>query len=625
MSQHSDILVSSPKPQAQQAQRFHDLRMQFNSAFLAEDFAQAEAVCLKALEILDNGKSEIEELNRYFRMLGKGEKALDLARDSLTQNPGDSRLISITLDLLLQLGYVEEYEVLLRDVIDRYPDSERYYQLYHDFLISNSRSEELAAIAQQAAQQGIEISHTETDSLADEDGQVKTVISDACLQSMLQLFAGRENAYARQWANEQGASGYSLVNEPLTPAALKNHLQGSYTLGMYQLDSESKVGWIVFDLDISKEHRNELLNPEFKSWVSALLLEKTGEIAKLLSVYQIPCSIESSGYKGYHVWVFLEQKTSANLAKAFAERIAAQIPMDGLPLQLEVFPKQSTIKQGYGNLVKLPYGIHRLSGKLSTMLDDELEPHALSDFMASVKRTDPLTFIAALDSLGYTRTNDIAPIENLQKNADIEPLAMLDPLQDIEWLCLKQHCHALSHIEDTINTKRNLGSAQKNILRYTVGYLKNGPSIVNRLLSKCSNADTEDYMKSAFKGNAMGCAKIRNSLAAEIDLSLCNCSFDDASASYPNPLLHLAKRLLDSSHSCDLNELKLKDLVDKYLRSLKNHQEITRQLKSIESQILKLFEHSGIDHINTDYGVLSYGKNKDELTLILKALTNPEL
>ncbi|MCD8479070.1 MAG: hypothetical protein LRZ88_01815, partial [Candidatus Cloacimonetes bacterium] len=173
--------------------------------------------------------------------------------------------------------------------------------------------------------------------------------------------------------------------------------------------------------------------------------------------------------------------------------------------------------------------------------------------MASVKRTDPLTFIAALDSLGYTRTNDIAPIENLQKNADIEPLAMLDPLQDIEWLCLKQHCHALSHIEDTINTKRNLGSAQKNILRYTVGYLKNGPSIVNRLLSKCSNADTEDYMKSAFKGNAMGCAKIRNSLAAEIDLSLCNCSFDDASASYPNPLLHLAKRLLDSSHSCDLN------------------------------------------------------------------------
>ncbi|MCD8479071.1 MAG: hypothetical protein LRZ88_01820 [Candidatus Cloacimonetes bacterium] len=93
----------------------------------------------------------------------------------------------------------------------------------------------------------------------------------------------------------------------------------------------------------------------------------------MLSVYQIPCSIESSGYKGYHVWVFLEQKTSANLAKAFAERIAAQIPMDGLPLQLEVFPKQSTIKQGYGNLVKLPYGIHRLSGKLSTMLDGELE------------------------------------------------------------------------------------------------------------------------------------------------------------------------------------------------------------------------------------------------------------
>ncbi|MCD8479072.1 MAG: tetratricopeptide repeat protein [Candidatus Cloacimonetes bacterium] len=226
MSQHSDILVSSPKPQAQQAQRFHDLRMQFNSAFLAEDFAQAEAVCLKALEILDNGKSEIEELIRYFRMLGKGEKALDLARDSLTQNPGDSRLISITLDLLLQLGYVEEYEVLLRDVIDRYPDSERYYQLYHDFLISNSRSEELAAIAQQADATGIEISHTETDSLADEDGQVKTVIPMPACRVCCSSCRTPKNAYARQWANEQGASGYSLVNEPFNSRCPKKPFAG---------------------------------------------------------------------------------------------------------------------------------------------------------------------------------------------------------------------------------------------------------------------------------------------------------------------------------------------------------------------------------------------------------------
>lgn len=618
MLQYSDISPSLKPSGEGEENPFHGFRLQFNTAFLTEDFVLAEQACLQALKLEKLSASEVEEVVRYLRILGKGQLALDTINRFCLQAPNDLTLLSLKLDLLLLLGYADEYEQSALQALDSFPHNEHFYRQLYDFLQGHSRTDELHDLLQKAAQHGIILCQEEEFAEVEEDSVAESRISDANLQSCMQLLAGRENAYARQWVNDNGQSGYALVNEPLTPQTLKNHFQGNYTIGAYQLDTQNMVGWIVFDLDLAKEHQNDLLNPEFKSWVSALLLEKTQEIVQLLSVYHIPSSIEFSGYKGYHIWVFLEQRLSASLAKAFAERIAAQIPMDGLPLNLELFPKQSKIKQGFGNLVKLPYGIHRRSGMVSTFLDENLSPLPLSDFIVSVKKTDALTFVAALDSLGYIHS-EIPECTGISTRSSDLPLSIHpDPEEDIEWLCLKQYCYALSFLDSTIKTKRKLSGVQKNILRYTAGYLKNGPAIVNKLLSQCQNVDAAEFMKSGFKGNATGCTKIRNSLAAQMDTSQCNCSFDLLSAAYPNPLLHLAKLEQTSFQASDLNELKLKELVDSYLRLLKNHQEVSRQLHNVEAQILNLFEHIGIDHMNTDYGVLCYGKSKDQLTLNLK-------
>lgn len=624
MAQFIDLAESVASTSESEANPFHGVRLRFNSAFLAEDFATAETVCLQALELGKLSDNEIEELLRYLRMLGKGQFALDTLNKALSQRPDLERLQMLRLDLLLQLGKLDEYEQLVKQALELFPHNDSFYRQYHDFLQVNSRVEEAESVIQQATQHGITLFQQAHQASPDEPEVDNPEVSDASLQGFMQLFAGRENAYARQWLNDQGQSGYTLVNEPLTMQALRNHILGNYTLGVYQLDSQSKVGWIVFDLDIGKEQQIDLINPEFMSWANALLLEKTQEIVQLLAFHHIPCSVENSGYKGYHIWIFLEQRISASLAKAFAERIAAQISLEVLPLQLEIFPKQTKLKQGYGNLVKLPFGIHRRSGKLSTMLDTDHNPLSLADFLVQVKKLDSQTFIAALNSLGYINSETPEPPINLQilnnPPVTIDP----DPEEDIEWLCLKQNCYALSCIDNLIKTRRSITGAQKNALRYTVGYLKNGPAIVNKLLSQCHNISTEDYMKSGFKGNASGCAKIRNALSSEIDVSMCNCSFESTSAAYLNPLLHLASLAVSSSPVADLNELKLKELVDNYLRLLKNHKELTHQLNTTESQIMKVFDYTGIDHINTDYGVLCFDQSKHELTLNLKVSPKPE-
>jgi hypothetical protein len=87
-------------------------------------------------------------------------------------------------------------------------------------------------------------------------------LSNADLLTMINLFQGRENSYARQWVSDEGKYGYTPVNEPLNLNAVRNHLLGIQTLGIYQLDFMGKVKWIVFDLDVEKSHLDKLIKPE---------------------------------------------------------------------------------------------------------------------------------------------------------------------------------------------------------------------------------------------------------------------------------------------------------------------------------------------------------------------------
>ena len=84
---------------------------------------------------------------------------------------------------------------------------------------------------------------------------------------MINLFQGRENSYARQWVSDEGKYGYTPVNEPLNLNAVRNHLLGIQTLGIYQLDLMGKVKWIVFDLDVEKSHLDNLHDPAFRLWL----------------------------------------------------------------------------------------------------------------------------------------------------------------------------------------------------------------------------------------------------------------------------------------------------------------------------------------------------------------------
>ncbi|MEM4972910.1 MAG: hypothetical protein QXR87_04260 [Candidatus Hadarchaeales archaeon] len=178
----------------------------------------------------------------------------------------------------------------------------------------------------------------------------------------LRLFLWRGDVYAVQ--REDGA--YILVRKPLTPEILSRHLEGLETIGVYQVGN-GKVKWICYDLD-----GDDL--GEVRKCTLALL-----DTLRREGVPEEAVRVEFSGRRGYHVWIFLTP-TALRQAYVLARRFASktEVPVKG-KVGVEIFPKQASVPEGgYGNLVKLPLGVHRLTGQRSAFVSPpefkELDP-----------------------------------------------------------------------------------------------------------------------------------------------------------------------------------------------------------------------------------------------------------
>jgi len=161
------------------------------------------------------------------------------------------------------------------------------------------------------------------------------------------LFVNRTDAYALQ--NADGS--YGKVVTPLHDGVLEKHLDGSLTVGVYQIKpKKNTVKWIVWDIDDRKD-----------------ALSIANAIVKELKNDKKSGYIEASGSPdSYHVWLFCEP-ADAKDAYAYGRQIVERLGIE----DVEVFPKQERVEEGgFGNLMKLPLGIHRRVGQRSRFIDD---------------------------------------------------------------------------------------------------------------------------------------------------------------------------------------------------------------------------------------------------------------
>lgn len=217
--------------------------------------------------------------------------------------------------------------------------------------------------------------------------------------SQLRTFIGNPAVYATQRAD----GGYTPVRERLSDKVLRDHLNEKVTVGTYMGTRTeagiSVTGSLCIDVDTGFETDAEELR-------EALLKLRVPS----------PCiGIEFSGKKGYHVWVLFPYPVVNNHARRLGR---AALALASMPMSTELYPRQDDIPEftkkgdpGLGNLVKLPGGVHRVSGKRNDLITEVPRPMTVSEWGAVVGALPPE--VTARSS--YTGENRFPCIEDIQQ------------------------------------------------------------------------------------------------------------------------------------------------------------------------------------------------------------------
>ncbi|MEJ5347611.1 MAG: CRISPR-associated primase-polymerase type A1 [Desulfosoma sp.] len=348
---------------------------------------------------------------------------------------------------------------------------------------------------------------------------------EAAVQRYMSLFQGREDCFARQWVDRnQGTQGYVPVRRALEMADVMDHLQGRKTYGIYLLQQDSRVRLGVLDADLRLELRNREGMAQKRDLVrreQRYLLTRLMETAKS---WHLPCLVEFSGGKGFHFWFFLEEPLPAALVRAVLQRLAARLQPDVSCFQLEVFPKQDRLEgKGLGNLVKLPLGIHRLTGRPSYFLNTR--DRSLDGQLAVLEkvRRIPAKVFQELKS----ETEGAAVLVHPKREkwaADYPELAVLE-----------DRCAALGQILVECRQQRSLSVRAEKILLGTLGFLPRAKVLLHHVFQYVPeyNPHYVDYQLSRLRGTPLGCKKIHRLLGMEVSF----CDFGP-NVRYAHPLLH---------------------------------------------------------------------------------------
>lgn len=446
-----------------------------------------------------------------------------------------------------QHGLFEQTIVLLDWLNTTMPACQSGWQMHLELLHLLGRKTELAkllprlerALPGQAEeikrvvyQQGLE-DYAEEEQIVDPFLNMRREQDDIDLY--LQIFVGRSSAFARQWADRgREKSGYVPVQRTLMADDVRDHLAGVKTYGIYLLEEDSTVRLGVLDVDLVKRMRDKQNLAKGRASVKREAIYLFKQIQERAAKAGLSCICEASGGKGYHFWFPVSAPVQAGVMKRAMQSISKNLEQDVSAFHIEVFPKQDRISgKGYGNLVKLPLGIHRMTGRNSRFLPTGSgERQAQFRLLRGVKIPPPEPFLELADQ---HRTAAVIPHPRHAQWAEKYP----------ELAVLGARCSAIGQIMALLRSSKTLSLREEKILLGVLSHLERGSLLLHHLFARLSeyNRPLLDYKISKVRGTVIGCKRIHRLLedtGRELPCYFENCS-------YPHPLLHLPEQKVSST------------------------------------------------------------------------------
>ncbi len=163
-------------------------------------------------------------------------------------------------------------------------------------------------------------------------------------------FIQRWDKYPKQLPDGQ----YITVHAPLRRSLLAAHLRGTETLGAYLLNQESQARFMVLDADNDPDRRRLVA------------------LSRVLSQLACPSYLEASR-RGAHLWFFFDEPRPGEAVRKLGHGLMTYFNLS----DIELFPKQNALRdEGPGSLVRLPFGIHKKSGRRYGFYTPDGEPLA---------------------------------------------------------------------------------------------------------------------------------------------------------------------------------------------------------------------------------------------------------
>ncbi|MCX5778735.1 MAG: hypothetical protein NTU66_05940 [Elusimicrobia bacterium] len=201
-------------------------------------------------------------------------------------------------------------------------------------------------------------------------------------------FIGRKGVYAEQYEPDQsGKCGYSPVKESADIDTFYAHLRKKITIGIYTTRKDNTGKFLTLDIDGADAEQR---------------VQKLKTACNSLGITDEQLLTELSGSKGYHVHMFFKEFIATELIYSLGCLIRQMSGVD-----CEQFPKQRSVgENSFGNLIKVPLGIHKATGKRCFFVDSSFKAY----------RTDQQ--ISVLQSVKKLSRNDIVGIVSKHKDAN---------------------------------------------------------------------------------------------------------------------------------------------------------------------------------------------------------------
>lgn len=372
---------------------------------------------------------------------------------------------------------------------------------------------------------------------------VDIAFEDSDLVRFLDLFDGREDHHARQWydaARDRG--GYSPVPAALGPAALRRHLDGRQTLGVYLLRADDTVRFCVLDLDARRTALAEAAGQADRVQSLAEALDAAGrELGAHLTRLDLPWLYEDSGHKGRHLWMFFDSPVAAGTARDFGRAVLATAPELDDRLSIEFFPKQAhATGKGLGNLVKLPLGVHRVSGRRALLLNSEgVVEQRPFELLRAVQRVPSHQLREMGRAVGAIPSEPARARGRTPTPTPSQRWSVNDFRADPQFRDVLSGCAVLRRVVDRALAGDAVEHSALVAIRHTLGHLDHGPAGVNFLQRRVPRVPGEQHLGSPLRGKPASCANLRRRLPGVARKVGCNCRFAPGLPTYPHPLLHL--------------------------------------------------------------------------------------